>query len=155
MSIRFKKADLNNDEDCRNIIEMTDHYAQDPMGGGQPLPDEVRKNLIRELKEMEGEQVYLGRDESGKTVAIANCFISFSTFLAGKTLYVHDLAVHEEYRSRGIGQQMLDFIEDQARKLGCKAITLEVLENNPARKLYERNGFKIKKPFYLFARKTL
>ena len=134
---------------------MTDHYAQDPMGGGSPLPDEVRNNLIKELKEMEGEQVYLGFSKTGQPVAVANCFVSFSTFLAGKTLYIHDLAVHEDHRSRGIGQQMLDYIEDQARDLGCKAITLEVLENNPARKLYERNGFKINKPHYLFAKKTL
>ncbi|MDO7976429.1 GNAT family N-acetyltransferase [Oceanotoga sp. DSM 15011] len=50
------------------------------------------------------------------------------------------IAVHDEYRGKGIGGNL---IKETAKK--CKGdIALHVEYDNPARKLYERSGFKSK-----------
>ena len=43
-------ADYDNPRHCADIVAMLDAYAQDPMGGGRPLPDDVKQRLIPGLK---------------------------------------------------------------------------------------------------------
>ena len=45
---------------------------------------------------------------------------------------------------------LLAAVEEKARALGCTKVTLEVLEANPARKLYEAMGYA--SPVYYKAR---
>ena len=75
-------------------------------------------------------------------VALANCFTSVSTFACLPLINIHDLVVLSDFRSKGVGQAMLAFVEAHARDLGCCKITLEVLSGNDhARRAYERFGF--------------
>ncbi|MGD9633380.1 MAG: GNAT family N-acetyltransferase, partial [Pirellulales bacterium] len=76
-----------------------------------------------------------------RPVGIATCFEGLSTFVARRLLNLHDLAVIPEYRGRGVGRQLLAAVEEQARTLGCCKVTLEVLENNPALRVYEAAGY--------------
>lgn len=55
---------------------------------------------------------------------------------------VVELYVNEATRGRGIGGKLLDFAEEQARG-GWKRMCLETGVDNPARRLYERHGFKV------------
>ena len=50
-------------------------------------------------------------------------------------------AVREECRGKGVGAAMIERIASDARAEGAHAIELNVGENNPARRLYERAGF--------------
>lgn len=53
------------------------------------------------------------------------------------------IGVHPDTRKSGIASAMLAIIENDIKKRGGKKIFLEVAENNePARKLYEANGYK-------------
>ena len=53
------------------------------------------------------------------------------------------IGVHPNARKSGIASAMLAIIENDIKKRGGKKIFLEVAENNePARKLYEANGYK-------------
>ena len=53
------------------------------------------------------------------------------------------IGVHPDARKSGIASAMLAIIENDIKKRGGKKIFLEVAENNePARKLYEANGYK-------------
>ena len=52
-----------------------------------------------------------------------------------------DIALLSEYRGRGIGTQLLHELISQCEKDGVP-LRLQVLKNNPARRLYERLGFK-------------
>jgi ribosomal protein S18 acetylase RimI-like enzyme len=56
---------------------------------------------------------------------------------------VHELHVDPRYRNRGIGGQMLDYAEEDARRLGHRVMSLNTTTTNPARRLYERHGFRI------------
>jgi len=76
-------------------------------------------------------------------VALANCFTTLSTFACKPIVNIHDLVVIEGQRGAGAGQQMLSFVEEQARNKGACKVTLEVLTGNErARRSYERFGFE-------------
>ncbi len=56
---------------------------------------------------------------------------------------VYDLAVAPEYRRMGIGSRMMAFAEEAARTNGANALYIGTgWENEPARSLYVRRGFR-------------
>lgn len=58
--------------------------------------------------------------------------------------YISDLAVFPEFRGQKIGSALLDFCEEQARKLELKKCSLLVTkENEKAQSLYLTKGYKI------------
>jgi ribosomal protein S18 acetylase RimI-like enzyme len=114
------------------------------MGGGAPLPADVRARLGGDLGERaaHGAAVVLLAREDGEAVGIAVCFAGYSTFRARPLLNLHDLAVLPAARGRGVGEALLGGVAARARALGCCKVTLEVREDNaPARRLYARAGF--------------
>ena len=55
---------------------------------------------------------------------------------------LEDLLVHPEWRSRGIGSQLLDAVEQAARERGYSEIGLSVaVDNAEAQRLYARRGY--------------
>lgn len=64
-----------------------------------------------------------------------------------------DLAVHPDYRRRGIARSLLDNVIQELRIEGCRFFYLEVRASNyAARKLYERFGFNmvgVRKGYYV------
>ena len=57
-------------------------------------------------------------------------------------LDIHNIAVHTEYRRRGIARVLLRRIIEQAREQAITRVLLEVRASNlPAQKLYESIGF--------------
>ena len=53
-----------------------------------------------------------------------------------------NIAVHPDYRRRGIAEALIAALEEQLRQRGSKALTLEVRDSNiPAITLYEKLGF--------------
>lgn len=141
MSLRIAAVDLKNEQISAAWLALLDHYASDPMGGGKPLPAEVRANLVRELQAMPTFYGAIAFD-GDEAVGLINCFAGFSTFAAKPLLNIHDLAVLRGRRAQGIGQALLGWAEEEARRLGCCKLTLEVLSNNQrALASYERAGF--------------
>ncbi|MCG8453192.1 MAG: GNAT family N-acetyltransferase [Spirochaetales bacterium] len=58
-------------------------------------------------------------------------------------LHIEFLVVNPDVRNQGWGSKLLDCAEDEARKQGCKALGLEVIDTNPrAKSLYQRKGFQ-------------
>jgi ribosomal protein S18 acetylase RimI-like enzyme len=52
------------------------------------------------------------------------------------------VGVESSYRGRGIGGQLLSALADLARSHGFDRLSLSVEANNPARRLYERVGYR-------------
>jgi len=133
--------DLDDAQHAAALVELLDHYAQDPMGGGVPLRPEVSATLVDALKQVPHFHGALAFDGEN-AVGLIHCFAGFSTFAARPLLNIHDIAVHRAWRGRGIGQALLAWAERRANALGCCKLTLEVLSNNrPAMAAYERAGF--------------
>ena len=146
MNLRIAAVDLKNGPISRAWLDLLDHYAQDPMGGGEGLSEHARGHLVRELRVFpgfHGALAWMTADDGSETpVGLINCFTGFSTFAARPLLNIHDVVVHADYRGRGIGRALLAWAEQRARDLGCCKLTLEVLSNNTAAlAAYERAGF--------------
>lgn len=150
MPATIRRADLDDPDDAEDVVRLTDAYARDPMGGGQPLPDRVREELVPAMREHSGVEVFLA-EVGGEAVGVCTVVDKFSTFAAATTLNVHDIAVLPEHRGAGIGRALLDRVEERARERDCARVNLEVLEDNPARRLYERAGFEAKSTYMVKA----
>ena len=141
MALRVVAVDPENKAISTAWLELLDHYAHDPMGGGTGLSDYARANLVRQLKDLptfHGALAFAG-DEA---VGLVNCFAGFSTFSAKPLLNIHDIVTRDDRRGQGVGQALLQWAEQRARELGCCKLTLEVLSNNTrAMAAYERAGF--------------
>lgn len=134
-------TDLDDLGHVEAFLDLLEHYAQDPMGGGEGLSDYAKINLVRTMKEVPGFHGALAWLD-GQAVGLIDCFAGFSTFAAKPLLNVHDIVVHASVRGRGIGQALLAWAEQRAAKLGCCKLTLEVLSNNTrAMASYRQAGF--------------
>lgn len=138
----MRRLDLADAADAAALVELLDHYARDPMGGGAGLSDAAKRELVPRLIAVPG---YVGglAFDGDAAVGLINCFAGFSTFAARPLLNVHDLVVVAGRRGEGVGQALLAFAEAEARRLGCCKLTLEVLTGNAgALRAYERAGFR-------------
>lgn len=142
MAIRVFHADLSVPRDVESMLDVLDSYAADPVGGGRPLTEDVRRRLPAMLREHAGALVLLALADE-RPVGVAICFFGLSTFRAKPLLNIHDLAVLPEHRGIGVGTALLQAVEAEARRRGCCKLTLEVQESNErARGLYRRFGFE-------------
>lgn len=79
----------------------------------------------------------------GAPVGFALFFTSFSTFLSKPGIYLEDLFIKPEIRSRGLGKKMLVELARIAVSRGCGRLEWSVLDwNIRARKFYEDLGAK-------------
>ena len=137
-----RQADLADAADATAIVELIDAYARDPRGGGEPLPEDVRARMMPGLRAHPASLAWLAFSD-GRPVGVCVGFIGFSTFQAAPLLNIHDVAVLAGFRGRGIAGALLQAAEQSARERGCCKLTLEVQEDNaPARRAYERFGFR-------------
>jgi len=139
--LTVRRLQLDDAADAGRLLELLDHYARDPMGGGEPLSAYAREHLILRLQGFSGYRGALAI-LGDLPVGLVNCFTGFSTFAAQPLLNIHDLVVRDGHRGAGIGQALLQWAETTARELGCCKVTLEVLTGNGgAIRAYERAGY--------------
>lgn len=80
---------------------------------------------------------------TGRIVGNAVFYIAYGTW-KGKMVYLDDLMVHEEYRQRGIGQQLMEAVWEVARQENANQVRWQVLDwNTPAIRFYEKLGVKL------------
>jgi len=135
-------ADLSRPDHGQDIVRLLDAYANDLMGGGEPLSDDVKTNLVQELAKRENCIVVLTYVDD-VAAAMAICFEGFSTFACKPILNIHDFLVEPSFRGRGLSVGLLEKVEAVALERGCSKLTLEVLEgNHRASKIYRNFGFR-------------
>ena len=141
MSVKVVALDLHDLAQAEIWLGLLDHYAQDPMGGGEGLSTYAKLNLVRTVREVPGFHGALAWLD-GEAVGLIDCFAGFSTFAARPLLNVHDIVVRDGLRRQGIGQALLAWADERARQLGCCKLTLEVLSNNTqAMASYQQAGY--------------
>lgn len=146
-SLRVCRASYANPVHAEALVSLLDVYARDPMGGGEPLSDFAKANLVSALAARPqafsvlafGQIDGIGREIP---VGLVNCMEGFSTFACQPLVNVHDVAVLPEHRGQRVAEKMLALVEEIARERGACKLTLEVLQGNAgANKLYHRVGF--------------
>lgn len=142
MDISIVEADYNDPKQSKDVLYLLDEYAKDPMGGGEPLSDEVRNNLIAKVSSLSyvfSVLCYIDEEPAG----LVNCIEGFSTFACAPVVNIHDVVVTTPYRGLGINAKMFKKVEEIAKLRGACKLTLEVLEGNtPAQQAYVKAGFE-------------
>ncbi len=142
MNFEVAKVNYYDQLHAQNLVSLMDYYAQDPMGGGKALKEDVKKNLAKQLSKLSHAFSVMAFAD-GKAIGLINCFEAFSTFACKPLINIHDVIVLKEYRGQGVAQMMLQKVEDVARDKGCCKITLEVLSGNEkAKSSYKKFGFR-------------
>lgn len=80
--------------------------------------------------------------EDDKTIGMITILYTVSTALGGIVGLLEDMIVHSEYRSRGIGSQLMDYSLEFAKKQNLKRLTLLTDESNTkAHDFYIKHNF--------------
>ena len=67
-----------------------------------------------------------------------------------KQLNIEAICVDEKHRGEGIGTELLNYLKDYGKQLGCTDLYLTVnKENKKAIKMYENFGFKVRNIAYI------
>ncbi len=122
------------------MIERYDNNRHDPeevksllaMAVGYPTPEKLRK-LLDTVYDIEGQFLFVALDK-GKVIGIIGADIT-----AAPHGWILHLAVHPDYRERGIGRQLID---DIMTELSLKSVALE--SDQVALNFYRACGFKVR-----------
>lgn len=135
------RADYANPAHAAALLDLLDHYAQDPAGGGAPLSAFARAHLVDSLAARPFVFSVLAFDGS-EAVGLLNAIEGFSTFACQPLVNIHDVVVRASHRGHGIAARLFAEAETLARARGACKLTLEVLSaNHAARGLYLKLGF--------------
>jgi GNAT superfamily N-acetyltransferase len=109
-----------------------------------PPPNQDAKMRLRKdyLSERPKYEAYIAK--CGDTyIGYFTYFYTYSTFLAQPTLYLEDIFVLQEFRRRGVGEEIFGFIKQVAKREGCGRIEFTVLKwNKTAQQFYRKIGAK-------------
>ncbi|MFW5760658.1 MAG: GNAT family N-acetyltransferase [Cyclobacteriaceae bacterium] len=137
----FEIANLDDSQHRQVVIDLLDAYMRDGMGINAPMREELKEPALQGLQFHKESFVLMVKNENSY-LGLATCFYGFSTFNAQPLINIHDLIVLPAFRSQGVGRALLREIESIARKKNCCKITLEVrIDNQPAKALYQKEGF--------------
>ncbi len=133
MNVTIRKAKR---EDTLVILDLIKGIAE-----YEKLSDQVeatKELLEQQLFEEKNAFVILACIEN-LVVGFALYFFNFSTFKGKKGLYLEDLYIKPEYRKQGIGNQMFDYLIQEAKSSNCGRMEWVCLEwNTPALNFYKR-----------------
>ena len=142
MNLAIDAVDLRQSAHRDALIKLLDAYAQDPMGGGEPLAAEVKARLCDDMAARPTVASFIAWLDQAP-VGLVNCVEGFSTFKSQPLMNIHDLVVLPGHRGMGIGQALMQAAQTHAQARGCCKLTLEVLTGNErALRSYEQFGFE-------------
>ena len=109
---------------------------------GIEISDEALAAALREmLADPELGCVFMIEDD-GASVGYAFLAFSFDLEFAGREAWLTEFFIDDAVRGRGAGAFALAALEPELRARGVHAFHLQVREQNPALRLYERAGMK-------------
>jgi ribosomal protein S18 acetylase RimI-like enzyme len=129
-------------------VKLSRDYAQDKVRAGVWSAEEAEDRAARELEELlpegtatKGHFLYAVRDESIQAT-VGNLWLAVLDSSVGRSVWVYDIVIHEQFRRRGYGAITLGLLEEKARELGAGSVGLHVFgHNDAARALYEKSEY--------------
>ena len=104
---------------------------------------------LREILKREDKPVYVAVNDEDLCFGYAFCQLKEQPFsnnmVQFKSLFVDDLCVDKAARGQHIGEGLFEYVKQEAKKMGCYEVTLNVWTGNiSAEKFYEKMGMKTK-----------
>ncbi len=109
----------------------------------QKTPEKLKITLEQMQQEKDLFQCYVAETDSGEIIGYACFFFAYYSW-TGKSLYLDDLYVKQEYRGYKTGSKLLDTIIAYAKKEKCKRMRWQVSSwNTNAIDFYKKIGADI------------
>ena len=114
-----------------------------------PGPTKYTVDELREMLKDDKRPIYVAADGQDHCVGYVFCQMReqpFSNNLVSFTsLFIDDLCVDQSARGRHVGEALFEHVKQEAKKMGCYEVTLNVWAGNTsAEKFYEKMGMKTK-----------
>jgi ribosomal protein S18 acetylase RimI-like enzyme len=122
----FLEKRLGNNESVVYIA-----FLPDTVQAGAKLPEEQIDTSRQDLESNEYQ-----------AVGFTQIYPFFSSVSMEPMLVLNDLYIAPGFRGQGVGSALIDSVKNLCRNLDQKGIALQTAYDNPAQKLYEREGFK-------------
>ncbi len=117
----------------KTLFEQEEEFA--------PNSETQRKALSKIILDPKIGIILVARDNE-KIIGMINLLFTESTALGSKVAILEDMVVLSKFRGEGIGSQLIDYAIYEAKKEGCKRITLLTdIGNTKAQSFYQKNGF--------------
>lgn len=115
------------------------------------IPDTTKyteQELAALLKD-EKKPIYVAVNEEDVCMGYAFCQMKEQPFsnnmVQFQSLFIDDLCVDRFARGQHIGESLFDYVKQEAKRMGCYEVTLNVwVGNTSAEKFYEKMGMKTK-----------
>lgn len=115
------------------------------------IPDTTKyteQELAALLKD-EKKPIYVAVNEEDVCMGYAFCQMKEQPFsnnmVQFQSLFIDDLCVDRFARGQHIGESLFDYVKQEAKRMGCYEVTLNVWAGNTsAEKFYEKMGMKTK-----------
>ena len=115
------------------------------------IPDTTKyteQELAALLKD-EKKPIYVAVNEEDVCMGYAFCQVKEQHFsnnmVQFQSLFIDDLCVDRFARGQHIGESLFDYVKQEAKRMGCYEVTLNVWAGNTsAEKFYEKMGMKTK-----------
>jgi GNAT superfamily N-acetyltransferase len=120
------------------LAMMREYYAFD----GHPF-DEAKAGeaLLAFIREPSFGRAWVIGEDKGPVGYVVLTF-GYSLEYLGRDAFIDEFYLRESHRGRGWGRKALDFVEEEARAAGVRAIHLEVVRaNTAAGEVYRRAGY--------------
>jgi GNAT superfamily N-acetyltransferase len=79
--------------------------------------------------------------DNGECIGLSGCWYNVKLW-SGKYLEIDNFIIHPEYRKKGIGKIIVDYIQQKALNLDCNMIVLDAYTTNfDAHRFYYNQGF--------------
>ena len=140
---RVRKAELADMEAVKALDKKTIHAQMEKEERDLIKNfDGYHDEFWRTMTQSKGTAFYVAEDSDGAIVGMI--WLGVQERISGATFgWIHDVTVDEKFRGRGVGQMLLHQAAEHFKRVGIQRIGLMALvQNQPARKLYEKLGFR-------------
>jgi len=118
-------------------------------GGTEKTPDSVFKNTFRTAMQSPSLITLFIIEEDGVPIGFVNLMTTFSIWSHGKMLVLDDIYLKEEFRRKGYGKTIMQFVENYAKENDFKRLQFQSTPTNPeAKSFYNALGFDANDMYY-------
>jgi GNAT superfamily N-acetyltransferase len=135
-------------DDLDRLVPLFDAYRKFYQ---QPSDIALARRFLGDRLAREESVVLIAEDHDGTAIGFVQLFPTYSSILAARMHLLSDLFVVPAARRRGVGTLLLNAAVETGRAAGAVRLELATaITNGPARRLYEKVGWKRDDEFYVY-----
>lgn len=139
--IVFKVASLDDENDVIKLLKSRLSETNRLTTEAETNIETQGRILFQKIINCPDYDVVLGKTVSGEAVCTASLYLLPMIRRGKHILFIEYVFVHESYRSRGVGKQLMSFIDEYAKNKHAETIKLGTRKTATIYQFYEKQGY--------------